>query len=110
VYPPLYLAIHAVNREDLPLKSEAYGPELFERVVEANLDFIASNGFQVILVISGHGGALWLIQQIGARIAARQGIQVFVTQDELHCGLDLYRGDHAGGDRLLPGATAQPSV
>jgi len=98
VYPPLYFAADAANRDDLPLRSEAYGGELFERVVEAKLDFIASNGFKVILVISGHGGHLDAVRAVAGRIAEKHGIRVYATQDEMHCGPELYAGDHAGGE------------
>ncbi len=98
VYPPLFLAIRAANREDLPLRSECDGEELFERVLETKLDFIASNGFKVILVMNGHGGQLRMVRRIAGRIAGKHGIKVYATQDEMHCGPELYVGDHAGGE------------
>jgi len=98
VYPPLYLATRACTRDDLPIKSEGNGAELFERCLESKLDFIASNGFKVILVMNGHGGQLELCRKVGDRIAAKYGIKVFATQDEMHCDDDLYKGDHAGGE------------
>lgn len=110
VYPPIYMAMVSANRDDLPLKSEAYGQEFFEREMEARLEFIASNGFKTIVVISGHGGALWLIQQIGARVGARHGVKVFATQDEMHCSQDLYRGDHAGGEETSMMLNMRPDL
>lgn len=98
VHPPLYFAVMSANRDDLPLKSEAYGHELFEKVVEAKMDFMAANGFRVIIVMNGHGGQLHFVRSAAQRVAEKYGIVVYATQDEMHSAPGLYVGDHAGGE------------
>jgi len=98
VYPPLYCAINAANRHDLPLTSTAFGPELFGQIIDAVLDFIATNGFKLIFILNGHGGQLWRVQQAAEAIREKYGITVYPTQDDMHSRDGLYTGDHAGGE------------
>jgi creatinine amidohydrolase len=100
VYPPLYLAKDSVNHGELPLRSETDGTDLLKKVLESKFAFIAANGFEVILVMNGHGfnNQVKDVEEAARTVADAKGITIFVTQDERHCDDNLYRGDHAGGE------------